>query len=846
MRKNNGMMLNKRNIVSIQNLILVLIVLFMLFSASLSHATVHTGPMTMARLGQSAIMLADGRVLVVGGAAGGTAEIYDPASGVFTATAPMSTGRSGHVAVALADGRVLVAGGSANNVDLASAEIYDPVSATWSMTGNMVLPRRTAKALLLQDGRVLVVGGYDATGAASSEVYDPLSGTFSASGSLPEAMSNFSLARLNDGRVLFAGGFAYNSGNYLSRALLWNPVGGTWAATGSMTAGRSHFTATTLQDGRVLVAGGRISSGKLSGAELYDPVSSTFTRTGSLTMPLAEQTALLMADGSVVVSGGASQYSGERTIERYDVISGLWQNVGLLLEASLGHTMTLLGNGKILTTGANSLGASATAGLYDPICATAPSSLSGIGQALPDLGGSGSVNLSVPAGCGWEVFGVPGWMSLDSPATGVGSATISYTVSRNTTDYSRGSYLAIANLNYRIDQAQRACDVTLVPVLTPISQSFLGTGGANGRFDVSTDSACSFTVSGMPAWVTITSGGSNRGGGTVYFSVAANSGSARTATLVVNNARFTINQAASSTCDTGTIGSVILPAQNFAATGGSGSVTVTYPAACNWIVMTVPSWITITSGATGQGNGVVNFTVAPNTGAARSHQMIAANNYVSINQDAPCDTSGVVPVTLPNKNFPSSGGTGSIAITYPAACRWAVTGLPSWITITAGATGMGNGAVNYTVAANTGAARSAVAQFVNNTQPFSQDMLVVGANCLPGALSAGVTSSGTLSTASCTTGARGSTYYTNRHSFNGVAGQKISIQLTSSAFDSYVYLKDPSGKVIASDDDGGGGTNSRIPAASGTFTLPATAGTYVIEVTTYSSGRTGAYSVTYN
>jgi hypothetical protein len=60
-----------------------------------------------------------------------------------------------------------------------------------------------------------------------------------------------------------------------------------------------------------------------------------------------------------------------------------------------------------------------------------------------------------------------------------------------------------------------------------------------------------------------------------------------------------------------------------------------------------------------------------------------------------------------------------------------------------------------------------------------------------------------------------------------------------------VYLKDPSGKVIASNDDGGGGTNSRIPASTGTFTLPAITGTYVIEVTTYSSGKTGAYTVVY-
>lgn len=108
----------------------------------------------------------------------------------------------------------------------------------------------------------------------------------------------------------------------------------------------------------------------------------------------------------------------------------------------------------------------------------------------------------------------------------------------------------------------------------------------------------------------------------------------------------------------------------------------------------------------------------------------------------------------------------------------------------------------------------------------------------------GITTNGALTTVDCSAGVRGSSYYADRYSFTGVAGQRISLLLTSSAFDTFVYLyfQTPSGAPISSDDDGGGGSNSRIPHTSGFITLPST-GTYVIEVSSYSSLRIGAYSL---
>ncbi len=105
----------------------------------------------------------------------------------------------------------------------------------------------------------------------------------------------------------------------------------------------------------------------------------------------------------------------------------------------------------------------------------------------------------------------------------------------------------------------------------------------------------------------------------------------------------------------------------------------------------------------------------------------------------------------------------------------------------------------------------------------------------------GVTANGNLSTGDCRSDLRGVENFADRYTFNGTAGQRISIQMTG-GFDTYVYLIAPDGYVLAQDDDSGGGTNSRIPT-SGTITLPQT-GIYTIETTSFAKQATGAYSLT--
>jgi Kelch motif/Galactose oxidase, central domain len=103
-----------------------------------------TGPMTTGRTFHEATLLLDGRVLLTAGDPDGwvyhgpflgSAEIYDPKTGTFAATGPMIEKVTSQSATLLADGRVLIAGGADGSGDTAGAEIFDPATGTFTPTG---------------------------------------------------------------------------------------------------------------------------------------------------------------------------------------------------------------------------------------------------------------------------------------------------------------------------------------------------------------------------------------------------------------------------------------------------------------------------------------------------------------------------------------------------------------------------------------------------------------------------------------------------------------------------------------------------------------------------------------
>src|SRR5439155_935673 len=110
--------------------------------------------------------------------------------GTWTVTGSLNTARALYTAILLANGMVLVAGGEDSSFNhFASAELYDPASGTWTATGSLNTARHLHTATLLANGMVLVAGGQDSSfnPSTSAELYDPASGTWTATGSLNTA-----------------------------------------------------------------------------------------------------------------------------------------------------------------------------------------------------------------------------------------------------------------------------------------------------------------------------------------------------------------------------------------------------------------------------------------------------------------------------------------------------------------------------------------------------------------------------------------------------------------------------------------------------------------------------------
>ncbi len=289
-----------------------------------------TTPMKYSRVSHAAVLLDDGRVLVIGGYsfhAGSiylkTCEIFDPEYKTWSVTDSLLTRFRELTAVLLKDGRVLVVG----EADSLTSQIYDPSTETWQPAEVMNEPREAYSVVKLADGKVLVsgselVGREGSFVLKSCEVYDPLADSWTNKEPMNSARAYHSSSLLPDENVLVAGGVnsegssAYPILNYTKQCEIYDPAQNSWSQTDSLKQARIRHATVSLNDGSVLMAGGIY--GTQFGAEYYSLNNcevykdGKFSTTDSLEEARYWHRIVLLSNGEVLVTGGIGGTSSNR------------------------------------------------------------------------------------------------------------------------------------------------------------------------------------------------------------------------------------------------------------------------------------------------------------------------------------------------------------------------------------------------------------------------------------------------------------------------------------------------------------------------------------------------------
>ena len=253
-------------------------------------------------------------------------------------------------------------------------------------------------------------------------------------------------------------------------------------------------------------------------------------------------------------------------------------------------------------------------------------------------------------------------------------------------------------------------------VILPTNQSYAADGG-DGMVAVTAPSGCGWQAVSNDSFLTITSGSTGTGNGTVGYHVATNStGSPRMGTLTIAGLTFTVNQSNLS-CSYS-----ILPTSNsFPAAGGSGSVSVMAPDGCFWKAASNDGWILVAAGTgSGFGNGSVDYSVEANSSnTQRTGTITIAGLTFTVTQaGVPCMFS----IAPTGKLFAQTGSESSFMVTTGDGCNWTVSTTDDWIFITSEGSAIGSGLVTYGVTNNfTGVPRQGTITAAGHTFTVVQD-----------------------------------------------------------------------------------------------------------------------------
>ena len=380
-----------------------------------------------------------GRVLIAGGSINtgfnfpprlSSAEIFDPVTETFTPTGSMNAGRGSHVAVLLNDGRVLVVGGYTNGNNDPQAEIYDPKTQLWTVTPNIQYHGPDAALALLPNGRVLATGGVY---TSAVDLFDPGSNTWQEMNPLLYIRAGNTASRLPNGTVLVAGGNNSASGDYNAEiydVTASGGLGGSVVVPGNLTEGGWKHSVVSLPNGDVLLAGGQTpppgsgagdTGNSTVNVQLYSFLSNSFSSQPAMLAPRTVFPIILFPNtGQILICGGADVESGYLTALNSCEVRGSGPATGTInVTTNLpAATFTITGPATYNGSGTSFIQTNAPVGTYTITYGAAPCYSTPLSQTLTVAAGGAitfngtyqgastvSVNIG-PAGASSATFGI--------------------------------------------------------------------------------------------------------------------------------------------------------------------------------------------------------------------------------------------------------------------------------------------------------------------------------------------------------------------------------------------------------------------------------------------------------
>lgn len=404
-------------------------------------------------------------------------------------------------------------------------------------------------------------------------------------------------------------------------------TGGTsGTGPGTFTFNVAALTGTAPRSGALTVAGQTVSVTQQGVACAYTllPASRTIDAAGATaafdvnTDPACAWTVAASAPWLTIVSGGAGSGNGTVTY-RVAANPDAASRTGSFTAGGQSHLVT--------QTGLTSCGVD----------------LSTYQDTFSVAGGAGSFDVSASSTCAWIAAANISWIRVTDPSGGLGSGSrrVTYLVDANSGTGSRSGTIAVGGQVLTVIQAGSAsCEysVTPVDVRACMAEGFVRT------ITVTTSAGCAWTSAAGASWLSIASGLSGAGPGTISYTLGSNYDAARQANVEVRWPTPTAGQnvrVAQAGCGYGVSKTTI----DVAAAGADDSFDVVSSSTdvscggplqngCLWSAVPSASWVTVLSSMPRFGDDRVSIRVAANsTGAPRTATIVVRDKTVTIRQN---------------------------------------------------------------------------------------------------------------------------------------------------------------------------------------------------------------------